>query len=96
MSKYRIVTIPVVCIVLIADHYQTRSKAKAEAEQVAKIDKGRFRNFRDTYWGMTRAQVKATEKWKHDLKTSGSEWYTGLSAIYLPNLFSWPHIFSMI
>ena len=90
-SKYRrIVTLPIVGIlvvgvVLIVDDFLAESKAKAgaekiaalEVEEVAKIDESRFSNFRDTYWGMTRAQVKFVEKWDHNLKTTDMEWYKG-------------------
>ena len=34
----------------------------------------RKRTFRDTYWGMTRLQVKATEKWHHKPILSGKDY----------------------
>ena len=48
--------------------------ASIEAEEIAKIDMARKRNFRDTYWGMTRLQVKASEKWHHRPVLSGKDY----------------------
>ena len=89
-SKYRKAIVPGVVIVVLLSlvgvalflaESKTRAEAEKvaalEAEEVAKIDESRFRNFRDTYWGMTRAQVKSTEKWQHDMKSLDTEWYTG-------------------
>ena len=45
------------------ERIEAEKAAAFEAEEVAKIDMSRKRNFRDTYWGMTVHQVKASEKW---------------------------------
>ena len=71
--------------VALAGYYDSRAKAEAEridaemaaaieAAEVAKIDMSRKRTFRDTYWGMTRLQVKATEKWHHKPILSGKDY----------------------
>lgn len=67
-------------------------KAKAEADKaafvaaeaekaaaLASIDWTRTRNFRGTYWGMTKAQVKAIEEWPEDVHPhERALWYKGI------------------
>lgn len=60
-----------------AERAEPERVAAIEAEEIAKVDMGRERNFRDTYWGMTQPQVEASEKWDHLGSLDDSSIYEG-------------------
>ncbi len=62
-TMFAAVCLAVVCFLFIADHYQD---AELKAAVLESIDKDRARDFRNIYWGMTRAQVEVSEAWGPD------------------------------